>query len=251
VVAAHVFVADLAPADGGDLVLDDVDRHHLERVLRLRAGEAVSASDGRGGVRVCAFAGGGAGRLEPVGEVDRQPAPAPSVGVGFALVKGTKPEWIVQKLTECGVDRILPFVGERSVVRWDEDKADRHLERWRRVAVEAAMQSRRCWLPEVAGVRSFAALLAVAPEAALADGGPADDGPAVPLDADRTPTVLVGPEGGWSDAERALAVGGGHPFVRFGPTVLRAETAAVAAGVLLGALRSGAVSAAEPRVPRS
>ncbi len=73
--------------------------------------------------------------------------------VGFALVKGERPELIVQKLTELGIDRIVPFVAERSVVRWDGDRAAGHVERLRRVAREAAMQSRRCWLPEVVGRR--------------------------------------------------------------------------------------------------
>lgn len=234
--AAHVFVADLE-----NPVVDDVDRHHLERVLRLRAGETVTVSDGCGGLRVCTFAAAGA--LEPAGEIDREPTPAPAIGVGFALVKGDKPEWVVQKLTECGVDRIVPFTAERSVVRWDEAKAARNLERLRRVAREAAMQSRRRWLPEVERVRSFAEV-AGRPGVGLADGG-ADA--ALP-DLARWATVLIGPEGGWSDAERAAGQG---RFVRFGAHVFRAETAAVAAGTVLAALRSGVVRPAETRAPRS
>jgi 16S rRNA (uracil1498-N3)-methyltransferase len=242
VAQAHVFVDDLdAPVVGPD------DRHHLERVLRLRVGEAVSASDGRGGFRACTFAGEG-GRLEPAGEVERTPALSPVLAVGFALVKGEKPEWIVQKLTECGVDRILPFVAERSVVRWDEAKAARNAERLQRVAVEAAMQSRRVWLPSVAPVRPFAAVVAEGGDGVVladADGGPLS----LSLSVDGSPpVVLVGPEGGWSAGERAAARG---RFVRFGPTILRAETAAVAAGVLLSALRAGAVRPADGRGPRS
>ena len=234
--AAHVFLADL-----DDPIIDDADRHHLERVLRLRAGETVTASDGSGGLRVCTFVAGGA--LEPAGDVDREPPPAPPIGVGFALVKGDKPEWVVQKLTECGVDRIVPFAAERSVVRWDEAKAARNLDRLRRVAREAAMQSRRRWLPEVEAVQPFAEV-ALRPGVGLADGG--DD--ALPPDLTRWPTLLVGPEGGWSEAERAAGEG---RLVRLGPHVFRAETAAVAAGTVLAALRSGVVRPAEARAPRS
>jgi 16S rRNA (uracil1498-N3)-methyltransferase len=230
--AAHVFVADL-----DEPVLDDGDRHHLERVLRLRVGEVVSVSDGRGGVRPCTYVAGAV--LEPAGEVEWAPAPVPSIGVGFALVKGEKPEWIVQKLTECGVDRIFPFVAERSVVRWDDAKAQRNLERLRAVAREAAMQSRRVRLPDVEPLGAFVDAVA-GPGVALAD--PDGDGP----DPAVTPVVLVGPEGGWSPTERA----GAERFVRLGPTILRAETAAVAAGVLLSALRDRVV-APEARVPRS
>jgi 16S rRNA (uracil1498-N3)-methyltransferase len=234
-VAAHLFVADLdAP------VVADEDRHHLERVLRVRPGETVTVSDGRGGFRVCSFVAGGG--LEPAGEVERTPAPAPAIGVGFALVKGEKPEWIVQKLTECGVDRIVPFVAERSVVRWDEAKAARNLARLRRVAVEAAMQSRRRWLPVVEPVQPFAAVLGVGEGIALADA----DGD--PPDLAVASVLLVGPEGGWSEAERAAA---GGRFVRFAPTVLRAETAAVAAGIVLSGLRDGALRPGNRRVPRS
>lgn len=249
-VQAHVFVDDLdAP------VVAPADRHHLERVLRLRIGEVVSVSDGRGGSRRCTFVGEADGRLEPAGEVERSPAPSPPVGVGFALVKGDKPEWIVQKLTECGVDRILPFVAERSVVRWDAAKAARNAARLQRVAVEAAMQSRRVWLPEVVSVQPFSAVVAGAGAGAGAGGGGDGGGTVALADLDGDPpsleawpTVLVGPEGGWTDAERGAAAG---RIVRFGPTVLRAETAAVAAGVLLAALRAGAVRPANARGPRS
>jgi 16S rRNA (uracil1498-N3)-methyltransferase len=231
--AAHVFVADLGRPE-----IADVDRHHLERVLRLRVGETVTASDGRGGLRVCAFAAGGV--LEPVGDVDLAARPSPTIGVGFALVKSEKPEWIVQKLTELGVDRILPFTADRSVVRWDEGKAARNLDRLRRVALEAAMQSRRRWLPEVAAVQGFAAVAAGADVAlADADGAPPTLG---------RPTILVGPEGGWSEDERAAGFG---RFVRFGSTVLRAETAAVTAGVLLSGLRESVVSPVKRREERS
>ncbi|MDP9387691.1 MAG: 16S rRNA (uracil(1498)-N(3))-methyltransferase, partial [Actinomycetota bacterium] len=147
--AAHAFVADPASP-----VLDDDDRHHLERVLRLRAGEAVTVSDGAGRWRACMWAPGG--RLEPTGPVVADPPPMPPVTVAFALTKGDRPEWVVQKLTEVGVDVIVAFRGDRSVVRWDAERAAAQVSRWRRVAREAAMQSRRRWLPTVADVADFA-----------------------------------------------------------------------------------------------
>ena len=112
--AAHVFVADLdAPA------VDESDRHHLERVLRLRLGERVTASDGAGTVRECIVRDGLV--LEPASETVVEDRPAPPITIGFALTKGDRPEWVVQKLTELGVDTIVPFVAKRSVVRWDQD----------------------------------------------------------------------------------------------------------------------------------
>lgn len=219
----HVFVADVAaPVLGGD------DRHHLERVLRTRVGEEVTVSDGRGGWRVCAYAAGGA--LEAVGAVETRPAPWPPITVAFALTKGEKPETAVQKLTELGVDRIIPFAAARSVARWEGERADRHVARLRKVAREAAMQSRRAHLPVVDDVTDFDAVARLA-GACLAEAG------GEPPSLDR-PVILVGPEGGWSDDERAH----GLPAVGLGPNVLRAETAALVAGALLGALRAGLVN---------
>ncbi|MDP9070739.1 MAG: 16S rRNA (uracil(1498)-N(3))-methyltransferase [Actinomycetota bacterium] len=225
--AAHVFVADLEVPH-----LEEQDRHHLERVLRLRPGQPVTVADGDGGWRRCAWVGGG--RLEPCGGEGREPTPTPSVTVGFALTKGERPEWVVQKLTEAGVDRIVPFVAARSVVRWDADKAERSAGRWQRVAREAAMQSRRTRLPALEPVTTVVEAAArLGPAASLAEPGGA------PTSLER-PAVLVGPEGGWAVEE----LGAGLPTVGLGPTVLRADTAAVAAGLLLCALRAGVVRAA-------
>ena len=107
----HVLVVDVdAPELAGE------DRHHLERALRLRPGDPLTVGDGAGRWRPCCFGD----RIEPVGGVVTVAAPSPELAVGFAVLKGGRSETIVQKLTELGVDRIAPFVAERSVVRWDE-----------------------------------------------------------------------------------------------------------------------------------
>jgi len=219
--AAHVFVADLAAPE-----LASDDRHHLERVLRLRVGEDVTVSDGAGRWRRCRFGDA----LEPVGEIHEDQRPVPPVTIAVALTKGERLDWAVQKLTELGVDRIVPLDAARSVVRWDTDRAAHHADRLRRIARQAAMQSRRSWLPAVEDLQSFAEAAAI-PGAALAEPG----GAAPSLD---RPVVLVGPEGGWSDDEAASDL----VRVGLGPAVLRTETAAVAAGALLCALRAGLVS---------
>ncbi|HZQ28695.1 MAG TPA: RsmE family RNA methyltransferase [Acidimicrobiales bacterium] len=232
--AAHVFVADVAAPE-----LRDDDRHHLQRVLRLRAGETVTVSDGLGSWRSCAFRGGAG--LEPAGEVSTEARPEPVITVGFAPVKGDRPEWAVQKLVEVGADVIVPFTSARSVVRWDGDKAARNRDRLERVAVEAAMQSRRVWLPEVREIGALDAAMARVRSGCPA-GGPAGS-PAggrlalaepggEPLSL-AFPTVFIGPEGGWSPEELALDVG----HVCVSSTILRAETATMAAAVLLCALR--------------
>ncbi|HEX7132340.1 MAG TPA: RsmE family RNA methyltransferase [Iamia sp.] len=220
----HVFVADLDRP-----VLDDHDRHHLAKALRLRAGDAFTVSDGAGRWRPARFGP----EIELDGEIEAAPAPLPAVTVGLAPVKGQRPEWAVQKLTELGVDAIWLLVADRSVVRWEGERGAGHAERLARVVREAAMQSRRCHLPEVRVGMTIAQATATAPatEVALADPGGAPPSLARPV-------ILVGPEGGWSDAERA----GAPSVVGLGPTILRAETAAVAAGTLLTALRHQVVT---------
>ena len=213
----HVLVDDVGAPE-----LADDDRHHLQRVLRLRSGEPLTVGDGAGRWRPCRFGD----RIEPVGDVVSTDAPSPVLAVGFAVLKGGRSETVVQKLTELGADRIVPFVAERSVVRWDEVKAARLAQRWRRVAREAVMQCRRLWLPKVEPVRAF---------------GDLDlDGAALAVSEGRTLAagenfVLVGPEGGWTDAELAAV----DRHVCLGPHIMRAETAAIAAAALLAARRSG------------
>jgi 16S rRNA (uracil1498-N3)-methyltransferase len=219
-----VFVDDLdSPALAGE------DRHHLERVLRLRPGESVTASDGRGGWRLCRYTAAG---LVVDGDIERSARVLPALTVGFALTKGDRPEWVIQKLTEVGIDEIVPFVSTRSVVRLDREKGERRLERLRAVARGAAMQSRRVWLPAVHNFAPFAAIVTrLGLAAALAHpGGPGR----VSLD---RPAILVGPEGGFTPEELAADL----PLVDLGPGILRAETAALASGVLLAGLRSGVV----------
>ncbi len=220
--ATQVFVADL-----GVPALTDEDDHHLQRVLRLRDGEEVVAADGRGGWCPCAFA---AGSLRPVGPVVHEPRRLPLVTVAFAPTKGDRPEWTVQKLTELGVDTIVPLQTARSVVRWGGDRAVRQLGRLHDVAAQAGRQSRRLWLPVIAPVTAFSTMVTEPDTLVLAE--PGGDPPTL----DR-PTVMIGPEGGWSDDELAAAV----PTVGLGPEVLRAETAALAAAALLVALRAGLV----------
>lgn len=219
--AAHVFVRNI---DGPDLTSDD--RHHLERVLRLRAGALITVSDGAGRWRVVRFGA----PLELLGPVETATRPVPSITIGLALVKGERPELAVQKLTELGVDRIVLFTAARSVVRWDGDRARKHEERLRAIARAAGMQSRRAYLPEVVVGTPFAELVA-APGAAIAERGGAPPSLAYP-------TVLVGPEGGWSDAERKAA----NATVAVNDAVLRAETAAITTGALLTSLRGRIVT---------
>ena len=244
----HVVLDDIGAADpaaGRVLALSDDVAHHLRHVLRLREGDAVTATDGRGGWRTTVWRAA-SGVLEASTPVVSIARPAMPVAVAFALTKGDKPELVVQKLTELGVDRIVPFVADRSIVAWDAAKAERNVVRWRAVAREALRQSRQVWEPEVAAVVSFADLCdtTVAGEGRV--DGRTDDRAVVradlggpPPDPTRHRLVLIGPEGGWSAGEQERL----PARVSLGSSVLRAETAAIAAAALLVGIRTGLVNA--------
>jgi 16S rRNA (uracil1498-N3)-methyltransferase len=212
---AHVLVDDVAaPA------VDDATAHHVFRVLRVRDGDSVTVTDGQGRWRACRASASG---LEPIAEVRTVEAPSHACTVAFAIPKADRPEWIVQKLTELGVDRIMLLHAERSVVRWEPARADRHVAKLRRVAAEAVQQSRGVWLPTIVGPVVASDVLS---EMVVAEPG------GRPLGA-RDWSVAIGPEGGWSDEELAMAT----DRVTLGDRVLRVETAALTAGVHLVANR--------------
>lgn len=209
----HVFVDCLER-----LELRDEDRSHLERSLRLRPGDSLTASDGAGSWRLCRFGTG----LEAAGPVSFVPSSSPSLTIGFAVTKNAKPELVVQKLTEIGIDSMIPFMAERSIPIWGPEKEERHHERFQRLVREAAMQSRRVWVPRVEGLKKYEDFSG----ATRAERGGAK------LNHTHT-TVLIGPEGGWSRSERSE-----FPSVHLGPHILRSDTAAIAAGVLMVQMRS-------------
>ena len=139
---------------------------------------------------------------------------------------------MVQKLTELGVDRIVPLSAARTVVRWDQAKARAQHERLLRVAREAGMQSRRVRLPVIEAL-SGVSVVAHGEGVAMAEPG----GKPVSL---VYPTILVGPVGGWTDDEL-----GDRRRCSLGATVLRAETAAIVAGALLTAVRDGRLTSVD------
>jgi 16S rRNA (uracil1498-N3)-methyltransferase len=210
--ATHALVADVAAP-----VLAPATRHHLERVLRLRPGTMISVGDGRGAWRLVSLGSD----LVPMTAVVHDDVAPVETTVACALAKSDKPDFVVQKLTELGIDNIVFFASKRSVVRWDGDRVERHLERLRRVVDAAVEQCRRSFSPSVSHVADIGLLLdRRGVVRADLHGGQ--------LTAEHR-VVLVGPEGGWDPLDGVDAV----PCVGFGPNVLRAETAAIAAGAHL------------------
>lgn len=217
--AAHVFVDDLSSPR-----LSDDDRHHILRVLRVGSHQAVSVSDGRGSWSLATVQPDG--DIGLIGDIQSEPRPEPLLTVAFAPTKGDRPDDVVRKLTEIGIDRIVPIADTKhAVVRWDGLKAAKHVERMKRIAREAAMQSRRLWLPEIVPPCPLADVVKQY-AAALAEPDGSWIGPTHIC-------IAIGPEGGFSPEELEIS----PQHVSLGEGVLRGETAAIVAGALMVAQR--------------
>ncbi len=210
---------------------------HLTRVLRVEAGEQYEISDNRN----VYLAQVETARKEHVTfrAIEKLPAPVPHVRMILcaALIKFDHFEWMIEKATELGVERIVPVIAVRTE-KGLERAAEKRLERWRRIGVEASQQSRRAHLPEIDEPAKWAEALATEASFRLALD---EDSAALPLlpaiakapaesrGAGSPVALLIGPEGGWTEAERAGFIAAGWAPASLGPTILRAETAALAA----------------------
>ena len=221
--AAHVLVEPDQLTDSGPIGLTDEVEHHLRRVVRLPDGAEVSITDGAGNWLLARVQHHRNGLLlTPSTQVDHEPRPD-AVRLATAIPKGDRVDWLVQKATELGAGEVMLLHAQHSVVRWNEQRADKQLTRLRRIADEALRQSRRVWRMEVSGPLDATGILS---DAVVAEPG----GRSL---AATDSFVAIGPEGGWTDDELALA----PEHVDLGENVLRTETAVVVAAVLAAAAR--------------
>lgn len=226
-----------------ELPLTAEERHYLQRVLRLRPGERFAVVDGAGHLWQAALEPDGARLLNAIDQPDqREPAPHPRLQLGVALPRRDA-DVLLRMVCELGIDAVQPLVAERSVAeRWNPQRAAA-------IVREAVEQCERLWCPTlslpldasawwnaVQGVRLLATTRRAdqpSLEAALSalPSGSQQGRP-------QTISLAIGPEGGWSPAEEALAIQMGWQAVSLGPTILRTSTAAVAAATLLSAWRA-------------
>jgi 16S rRNA (uracil1498-N3)-methyltransferase len=211
---------------------------HVGRALRLKAGDAITVFDGRGGEYEAAIQRIDRDRVDVKVGAFRDVDPEPRVRVGLVqgLPEADKMDWIIQKSVELGVSWVQPLVCDRSVVRLSEERAARREAHWRRVAVAACEQSGRNVIPEVRPTLTFQNWIAqppAVPRWVLTPGGESIAAQGAPSELE----LLIGPEGGFSERERelALAQGAAHP-VSLGPRILRTETAPLAALAAIHAL---------------
>ena len=239
---ANQFFVPVIAAGAARIVLEGPEHRHLARAARVRAGERVWLC-AAGGRRCLA-------RVETVEkertslavlETEEPEAPRTRVALAQCLIEARKLEAIVEKAAEIGCSEVIPVVSARSL-REAGDRSGRKLERWRRIAREAAKQCKGPLVTEVRAPRRLDALLAESRpglrlflsehggrplrEVVAGPGAPAGGPPEAVL-------LLVGPKGGWTGAEEKAARGAGFEAVSLGRRVLRAETAAVAGAFLI------------------
>ena len=205
---------------------------------RLAPGETVYVTDGEGRLARCVVRSARPGELElSVLGVTAEPAPQPALTVVQAIPKGDRGELAVELLTEVGADTIVPWAAQRCVAVWRGDRAARSLARWQSAALQAAKQSRRSYFPRVPPQEDLAAVAGRVRAATLAIVlDPDAIGRVADLDVPTAGTIVlvVGPEGGITQAEHETLAGAGAIRARLGPSVLRASSAgAVAAGLVL------------------
>ncbi len=233
----RVFV-DQPLGTGGTVVLDKAGCHYLVTVMRLKAGDAVRLFNGRDGEWLAQMQEAGRKRCSlQVTEFLAPPAPPPDIDYVFAPLKSARLDYIAQKATEMGARRIRPVFTDHTVpkrVRVDRLQAN---------AIEAAEQCNLVFVPEVEEARPLADVLASWPrerhiiycDEAAAVSNPIEALKAVP---EGPLAVLIGPEGGFSERERAMLRGMTdivHP-ISLGPRIMRADTAGVAALALVQAV---------------
>ncbi|MCP9446804.1 MAG: 16S rRNA (uracil(1498)-N(3))-methyltransferase [Nitrospira sp.] len=224
-------ITPTAIAISGDLLI------HLRDSLRVAVGEIVCVSDGAGHryrTEITAITKHMmSGRI--IEAQTQPPRRTPTLVIAQALLKGEKMDWVIQKATELGVRTIIPFQAARSIVQMRPDRLAGQLVRWRRIALEAAQQSEQWVIPAITQPRSLQEIFPV-PEPTMVslflaercDGAGLGDVP-LPSDANATILLLIGPEGGWAKEETRIAEQAGCKPITLGSSILRAETAALAA----------------------
>jgi 16S rRNA (uracil1498-N3)-methyltransferase len=215
----------------GSIALPAAEAHHIRDVLRLTVGETLELFDDAGNV-----AAGVIKHVNPANvvvdvETVSSATLAKLVTVAAAVPKGDRADWMIEKLTELGVARFIPLAAERSVVL---PSGKNKIERWERIAIESAKQSRRVGVMVIDQLTPLEQAISAATHGVFLSTA-AD---AIPISqvigAKNELTLFIGPEGGWSDGEMDRMKSAGFIAAQLTSTILRVETAAVvAAGIVL------------------
>jgi 16S rRNA (uracil1498-N3)-methyltransferase len=220
----------------GRIELAAASAHHVRDVLRLSVGAELEVFDSAGGSgrgRIASISPSGVSMQ--IEQINPLPAQRPPIAVASAVPKGTRADWMIEKLSELCVDRFIPLAAERSVVL---PRGTAKVQRWRRLAEESARQSGRRYVMRIDALAEPATVLEQARNEKMTAWylSPADDATPIFELAAAMPSglvLLVGPEGGWSPAEIEAFAAAGIVAARITQTILRVETAAVAAAAIV------------------
>lgn len=221
---------------GQSFMLDPKDAAHVSGPLRLVVGDRILVNDGSGQRVLCELTKVDNKQVR-VQVFERLVVPTKGFSVTLfqGLIKGSRMDLVIEKATELGVDAIVPISTERTVVKGDSTKFGKKVERWQRLAEEAAKQSKRVDIPVIRPVMTFALACGAQSDLGLdkiivpwEEESVSGEPMAPPLFAGSTDIGLfIGPEGGFAEKEIDLLKDAGATTVSLGPTILRAETAAI------------------------
>jgi 16S rRNA (uracil1498-N3)-methyltransferase len=236
---AHFYLVDPMTelVVGGFVTLDGAEGRHAATVSRIRVGEELKVGNGQGAIGVGPVTSTGKDSLTVrIDHVEVGTKQSPELVLIQALAKTDRDERAVEMATELGVDRVLPWMAERSISRWDESKAEKGRQKWQAIAREASKQSIRAFVPEVEPVSSVVGMLSFFAPTQLLVLDPTGD---ISLSAAVLDTavvaMVVGPEGGITEPELAQFRAAGAQIVTMGANVLRTSTAGPAAIAVLNA----------------
>jgi 16S rRNA (uracil1498-N3)-methyltransferase len=228
-----VFLVESDVVHNATIELTGDEGHHAAVVKRLRPGEYLIVTDGRGAGAACSVRSVSKhGLVAEVAWWMTERPPQPRLVVVQAIPKGDHADRAVDLVTEVGADLIVPWAATRNVVTWTGDREAKALSRWRSVAQAAAKQARRLWFPEVAALHTTAQVADLVSASALAlvlDEAAERAVPQFDIPQDGDLVLVVGPEGGITPDELATLVDAGAKPALLGPTVLRSSTAGVVA----------------------
>ena len=218
--------------------MDDRAARHAKRVLRLRPGDSLTLFNGNGrDYEAVMQVGGGSGTtVHLTGAGEPEPPPRLRTHLWLGISKGERMDFALQKAVELGCSSLTPVQTARGVVKLQADRLDKRLAHWQGVILSACEQSGRRTLPPLRPPVKLAALLSSRPANGIVLALEAQRSLAELEPPEGEVTLLIGPEGGLTDAERASAVAAGFATVRLGPRVLRTETAPLAALAAIQAL---------------
>jgi 16S rRNA (uracil1498-N3)-methyltransferase len=210
----------------GRIELDAEQAHHVRDVLRMAVGDEVEAFDDEGSVATAALVEIGPAVVVEIDEVQRREN-VMQLTIASAVAKGERADWMVEKLSELGCARFIPLITARSVVL---PEGRNKFERWARIATESAKQSRRVGVMKIDPLTRVQDVPSDAQVCVLSTESQAT--PIADVRADAM-TLLVGPEGGWTDEELALFSDRRYAAVTLTQSILRVETAAIAAAAVV------------------